>query len=678
MKRIFSTTVLIVFLLCCQTAHSQANDFKTIYKRMYAEYVSNPSSSSVETILNQMADDGSFQRIDYKSTDGSPRDHIQKLTTLASAYNSPENKYYRNEDVRTKYLAGLRFWVKNNHQASNWWFRFIAYPKELSKSVILMSEELRKDKDLFTNTMNYLRWSFANANPRHMTGANGCDIIMGSLAASVLTENHDQMIDFKDRMTSLISIQEVEGISPDYMYGQHCGSGRQLYMASYGKEYVNSVLYYLEFCNKTDYGTPGAALIEDFFINGVQWIFFNRNYDPNQSGRYDNSDRFYGQFESMTNRVLKLNTSRKTEIKKVYDRIRGENSLVGNRMFWRFDYMMHRRTNYMVSSRMSSSRTVGAEAGNGDGEFNYYSGNGTNYIFQTGKEYNGMYFARFNSRQFPGITAEQDDAVLPILNWGEGGTNGNIFAGGVSDSTYGACGMILQRRGVTAYKSWFYFDDEFVCLGAGINQTDGKAPVYSTLNQCNIAGSVQYASASKTKTLKAPQSISNLDWILHDKIGYFNIEPKSTFELFCDTSLFSANINHGINPKDGSYAYVVRPGVQSTDDADLYFKSLPITILANNSSVQAVRNTHLNTTEILFFQLGSLQISEGNSISVDAPCALLWKENARELTIANPNCESNNPKEIHVAVTLNGNIQNLSFEMPTGVRSGSSVSQMLK
>ncbi len=447
--------ILIVFFFSCSLVSLHASDFKTIYDRMFTEYLSNPSASSVEKIMNQMASDGSFGNINYKITDGSPRNHLIWLTTLAAAYNNPENKCYRSAVVESKYLESLRFWVNTNHQASNWWYRYIAYPKELSKSVILMRDEIKKDKELFANTVKYLRWSYESADEHHMTGANGCDIIMGSLTASVLTENNEQMMGYKNKMTKLLTIQDVEGISPDYMYGQHCGNGRQLYLANYGKEYINSALYYIEFTNKTQYSSTGVSLLEDFYINGIQWIFFSKNYDPNQSGRFDNSDRFYGQFESMTKRVLNLNTDRKYEIKKVYDRMKGENSLSGNRMFWRFDYMIHRRANYMVSSRMSSTRTVGAEAGNGDGEFNYYSGNGTNYIFFTGKEYNGDYFKHFNYRQFPGITAEQDAAVLPIPNWGEGGENGNSFAGGVSDSTYGACGMILQRRGVTARKSWF-------------------------------------------------------------------------------------------------------------------------------------------------------------------------------------------------------------------------------
>lgn len=671
-------TILLTIFLLWNVLSISASDFDIIYERMFNEYITNPSVGNVEDVLKRTMQDGSIFGINYKALDGSPRSHLPMMISLAAAYKNPENKYYRNTDVKNKYLAALRFWVETDNKATNWWFRYIPYPKELSKSVILMRDEIKADKALFDKTVAYLRWSYESANKNHMTGANGCDIIMGSLAASVISENHEQMLDFKHKMNELFSIQVNEGIEADYMYGQHSGSGRQLYLTNYGKEYINSVLYYFEFCNKTLYSSTGLNLLEDFYINGIQWIFYSKNYDPNQAGRFNTSDKFYGQFESMTNRILKLNTARKAEIKKVYDRIRGENSLTGNRMFWRFDYMIHRRANYMISSRMSSTRTVGSEAGNGDGEYNYYSGNGTNYIFHTGTEYNGEYFKKFNYRQFPGITAEQDNAPLPITDWGVGGGNGNAFAGGVSDSTYGACAMLLDRRQLQAHKAWFYFDDEFISLGAGINQTTGNANVYTTMNQCNTAGSVQYAAGGKTKNLKEKATLKQPEWVLHGKIGYFNLDKNTEFVVACDTNLFSANINHGTNPTNGTYAYVVKTGVKSGGEATKYFNNLPISILSNTENIQAVRHNSLKITQVIFYTAGKLDLNNGNTISVDAPCTLMWNETTDKISVANPKGESDDRAEIKITVTKNNHRSEINFELPQGVKAGSTVAAKLQ
>ena len=44
------------------------------------------------------------------------------------------------------------------------------------------------------------------------------------------------------------------------------------------------------------------------------------------------------------------------------------------------------------------------------------------------------------------------------------------FVGGVSDGEYGVSAMNLSHISLplSAQKSWFFFDDEVVCLGSGI------------------------------------------------------------------------------------------------------------------------------------------------------------------------------------------------------------------
>lgn len=677
MKSLSKISLFVILCLLLLSFKVQASDFSTIYERMYHEYLnSNPSKTSVEALLKKMNDDGSFAGINYQAKDGSPRKHIQNLIVLAVAYANPENAYHSNSELRSAYLKSLNFWIDTNNESSNWWFRYIPYPKELSKSVILMTSEIKKDKILFDKTIKYLRWSYANSTLGRLTGANGADIIIGSLAASILIENDEQMMDFKNKMTELLTIQPVEGIQPDYLFAQHCGKGRQLYFTNYGKEFVNSVLFYLEFCDNTNYQTPGVELLQDLFINGVQWIFYNKHYDPNNSGRYNSSDQYFAQIKGLSDRIQKLNCSKKAELKKACSRITGENTLAGNRMFWRFDYMINRRANYMVSTRMASTRTVGSEAGNGDGEFNFYSGNGTNYLFVSGTEYDRDYFKKFNNRQFPGITAEQDSDPLPIPNWGENANNGSSFAGGVSDSTYGACAMILDRRGLKAHKAWFYFDNEYICLGAGINETAGKANVYTTVNQCNADGTAWFSANGQQQKLKDQQRLKNTDWVFHGKTAYFNLDKASEFRLASDTSLFSININHGINPQNQTYAYLVKPATQSASEAAKY--QIPVTIVANNSKIQAVKHESLNLIEIIFYQAGKLQVANNQSITADAPCAVIWNKAKSELHMANPLCETANPKEIHITVFQNNQEKRYTASMPDVVFAGKSVILKLK
>lgn len=676
--RLFLKAAFLITLFWMNVPKMQASDFSKIYNRMCDAYLSNPSKESINTLLGNMNGDGSFNGIDYDTTDGSTRKHLQNLTTLAAAYRNAENTYHHTLEVEKAYLNSLNFWLDTDNQPKNWWFRYIAFPKELSKSVILMADEIKKNKELYNKTIKYLQWSYENASEQRLTGANGADIVIGSIAASILTENDAQMMKFRDKMTELLQIQPVEGIQVDNLFAQHCGSGRQLYFTSYGKEFINSVLYYLEFCDGTKYQTEGVKLLQDLFINGVQWLFFSKQYDPNNAGRYISCDQFSKPIKELTDRLSQLNGPGKSEMKKVSKRIGGENSLEGNRMYWRFDYMINRTPTYMTSNRMTSTRTVGNEAGNKDGEFNYYASNGVNYIFVTGKEYDRDFFKKFNNRQYPGITAEQDNKALPIPNWGKDGGNGNAFAGGVSDSIFGTSGMILDRRGVKANKAWFYFKDEYVCLGTGINETAGTAPVYTTLNQCNADGQIQYSQAGKVATLKNEETLTGPDWIMHGKVGYFNLDPSAEYKVANNNALFSLNVNHGINPQNKTYAYLVKPGTSSAEDAAKCQSSLPIKIIANTENLQAVRHEKLKMTEAIFYKAGKLILSNGNTITVDAPCALIWNEEKNKINIANPRCETENPAIVHVTLDVNKHSTKLAFDMPQGEMAGSSVSKIIK
>lgn len=610
------TIAVIALCIILANIHAHASDFETIYNRMYEKYLDrNPSKETINGLIKSLSPEGAFVTLNYHATDGSPRKHVQNLITLACAYQHPQNALYHNKALKESYLKALCFWVDTNHQAKNWWYRYIPYPKELSVSVVLMSREINENPELFDKAIKYLRWSYEHAAPSHMTGANGADIIMGSFAASILTKNEAQMEDFKERMTQLLTIQSSEGIQPDYLFGQHCGHGRQLYFTSYGKEFVNSTLAYLELCKDTRFQSPRLELLQRLFTDGVQWIFYSKQHDPNNAGRFISSNQYSSAIKTLAERIYKLSSSDvRNSMKQALQHISGDNSLTGNRMFWRFDYMVHRRNNYMTSSRMTSTRTVGNEAGNGDGEFNYYASNGVNYLFVTGREYNGNFFKIFNNRQYPGITAEQDNAPLPIPDWGEGGNNGNSFAGGVSDSLYGACGMMLDRHGLQGHKAWFYFDDEYVCLGTGIRNPEGKAEVFTTLNQCNRDGKVQYMVNGKTHTLKNGSVQTATDWVLHGQTAYVNLLPQAEYRIACDTALFSLNTNHGIRPQRGEYAYLVHPGISTVSTVAKYAADLPIKILANTEKIQAARHEKLGITEIIFYQPGELRLEMVTSL----------------------------------------------------------------
>ncbi|HEY6143149.1 MAG TPA: polysaccharide lyase family 8 super-sandwich domain-containing protein, partial [Flavobacterium sp.] len=475
-----------VFFFFFNVAVSQ--DLATIKQRLTIAYKTNPVKDSIDNILAFMDVNGGFTDLNY-SEDKDLSLHLNRINSLASAFTNSDNlsTYYNDNTIKQTYYLSLGFWITTNHTPTNWWYRQIWYPRVATKGFVLLADNLRVDNlSLYNSAVSYLMWGY-NQNA-HMDGANISDTIIGALGAAVCDSNTVVLGKFKDWIDGLLLINDTgEGIGADYMFAQHSSYGRQLNSMSYGSEAYKSILDYIEATNETVYGITNLFHLENGILNGFQWVAFKNNYDPSTSGRNLNSSIGMEDLVSISDRMLALNSPQKEALTTANLRIKGANTLVGNSMYWRLDYMVHRNLNYMMSTRMTSTRTVSTESDGVDvGIFNYYSGAGVNYVTVTGSEYDGEFFKKFNYRQFPGTTAEQDSGPLPLITWGQGGTNGNSFAGGVSNGTRGCSGMIWKKRNVSAYKSWFCFPDEIVALGSGISETVGTANVYTTLNQTNF------------------------------------------------------------------------------------------------------------------------------------------------------------------------------------------------
>lgn len=672
-----------------------ADDIEVLYNRYWDLSLNNPSKTKVDTYLGLLNSDGSFSDLDYNSTTSDLSVHLTRLATFGGAYQSEGNYYLQNDDLKNSYYLSLQYWITKNHIPDNWWYRYIKYSKLFGPCLFLMNAELQAEMpDLFSGAIDYLRWGYLQNI--YMDGANGADQIYATYPSSILIANKDQLIEYQEKIKALIGIQnQGEGIEADWMFGQHSDYGRQLY-SNYEHEYLYSILNLLNLCKGTVYDVSDEelAVLENHFIHGNQWYVYNKSSDPSQTGRYPSSS-INGKFLDNISLLLDLNTPQREQIYSVEDRVSNGNMasalLLGNKMFWRFDYMIHRRENYYVSSRLTSTRTVCMESGNGAGIYNYYSGAGINFLFRTGNEYGGDYFTVMNYRQWPGITVEQDEADLPLVDWGNNGTNGNAFAGGVSDGTYGAVGNIYSRENVAAYKSWFYFDDEFVALGSGISNEQGTYSVFTTINQSIQEGDIIYSKNGEQYSLTkgfGTTSIENPDWIIQDSIGYVNLLNTSDYTISSDTrsgtDIFTLGINHGIKPNNSSYAYAVYPN-SSTTSIKNYKADLSFQLLANTNTIQAVYHHKLKITQAVFYAAGSLTLSNGKELTVNAPCALMIKDTASlyKVAIANPLCESANPELITVTlntqltgtdITWDGIVSSIEIALPQGDFAGQSVS----
>ena len=174
-----------------------------------------------------------------------------------------------------------------------------------------------------------------------------------------------------------------------------------------------------------------------------------------------------------------------------------------------------------------------------------------------------------------------------------------------------------------ANKAWFYFDNEFVCMGAGIVCPTGN-PVLTSVNQCLLAGNV--AASDRAQPLAPGEyALDGVRWVEHDSVTYAfpastpvrvkvgpqtgswsEISPGSPAPITRD--VFSLWIDHGKNPDGGSYEYTVLPGCKG---ADAQKELGHVEVLSNTPALQAVRHNLLNLLEAAFRQPAKLSAGRG-------------------------------------------------------------------
>ena len=125
-------------------------------------------------------------------------------------------------------------------------------------------------------------------------------------------------------------------------------------------------------------------------------------------------------------------------------------------------------------------------------------------------------------------------------------------------------------------------------------------------------------------------------WLnIADKCGYIfpstdtaNVGELKTRWTKGVSSHFELWFSHGINPTDGRYEYIVLPG-KSEAETKAYYEANTTKVLVNNEKLQAVKDTSIGTTGIVFWEAGSL-----DKVTVSAPLTVMYTETDTEFKIA--------------------------------------------
>lgn len=324
------------------------------------------------------------------------------------------------------------------------------------------------------------------------------------------------------------------------------------------------------------------------------------------------------------------------------------------------DRVVHRTEDYLFALSMYSERIQNTEIMNDENRFGWHQNNGMTYIYDEDKQYTENYWNTVNPLRLPGTT------VVPV-NIGTGKPDGSGFAqggdfcskeswvGGTSIGNYGVSGMSFsgETQGIAGdapvsyapdlkgKKSWFMFDDEIVCLGAGITNKNMELPVETTIenkklrkdgsNQLLVNGEKTELPVKEANVKELVERTADVSGTSFEQVNWAHLEgnqsvgtgyyfPEENTEIqvrrgqttgsWKDVGTFEGEstenylemwVDHGQNPENASYSYVLLPET-SAEETENYAQAPKVTILENSSEVQAVRHETLKITGINFWQ----------------------------------------------------------------------------
>ncbi|MFC8950303.1 polysaccharide lyase 8 family protein [Streptomyces rochei] len=318
---------------------------------------------------------------------------------------------------------------------------------------------------------------------------------------------------------------------------------------------------------------------------------------------------------------------------------------VGHRLFAAMDRAVHRRPAFTAGLAMASDRIAHYECGNGENPRGWHTGAGMLTWWANGTrsdQYTDWFWPTVDWYRLPGTTVStrrladraggEWGAPKPDVRW----------VGGATDGEYAAVGQHLKGLGSTleARKSWFFLDDEVVCLGAGISCADG-VPVETVVDNRNLG-------EGGTQALVRGRHWAHLEghggWIVPD--GELRTLREDRTGAWSDINTTSTSerrtrrwqtlwLDHGTAPTDATYLYVLMPGASARAVARRAADRHRLTVLANDGRRQAVAVPPLGLTAANFWQAGT-----AGPLTSTAGASVLVRRRGRTATL----CVSEPPR----------------------------------
>lgn len=675
---------VLAFLLAAPTL--PASDLETVRAQFTGYYTAagadrttprmQKALAELEAVTRQITgpdwfrSDGSWIDIDYSQEPAGgwgPWDHSRRLFFMAKAWHTPGQGLYRDPLLLSQIEAALAY-TKTFYGATiwpegNWWFWTIGIPIDLGPTLVLMQGHV--DQRTFDDALVAMKLRIGRSpTSRGLVGPTptGQNLVWSSfthMTLALIERDEARLAAVRDAMASVTRPTSAEGIQLDGSFHQH---GAQLYTGGYGGSFANEVARYALITGGSDYALPSDSLdsFADFLADGIAWSLYGNHFDVSVVGRevarpttsgYNGIAALLQASHFDSPRLAEIraaaaavipgwNGTMPSELAGLAARVEtarfAATAPSGFRHYWQSDFSVHRRPGWMASVRMFSTRTKSGEKTNGENLLGSRQSDGRFYLVLRGDEYFGRdVWPALDWTRLPGITVEQKpDAASDQFGYGT-----SSFAGGTGDGRNGVAAMQLAPLGslLSAKKAYFFFDDAIVFLTNGI-VSPGANRVETIVNQWPlVAASSQLARGTDWAALEGVgywfPSGGDLRVSRETRTGTWAALGGNTDTTQHAKTFLTMWFDHGIAPMNATAEYAIVPDMTATQ-MRAWAAARPLSILANNDAVSAVRDTRSGDLGITFWRAGSIE-----GIQSSAPAIVFVSGDARRMTVhaADPN-----------------------------------------
>jgi len=641
------------------------DDFEIIKDRVIAELMKTEiDDDRVKTIVGRMDVDGSFGDINYvdlSRTAGFPqRRHTSDLVYLAKAYRKKTSAFFKRDTLKETITLGFKYWVDHDFFGDNWHNNQISTPDSLVDLMLLVGEEL--PADLVEKGQPIIGRAHMTASGARPSGDR--IVIAGILAKNLLFKND------REQFGEIIKLIENEvkfstgsrGMQHDFSFHHRVDRVNNTTSYGYGK-YANAFGEWSFYVAKTAYAFSVEKInhLIDYYVEGIfkQQVYGIYTDVSVVNRSITHKAKFEPHSTLEIERLMQSTDYRKAELEEVIRLRKGEvkPSQSFAKFFWQTEHFVFQRPNFYTTVRMFSTRNRNMEEPyNGPGKPTHHRADGTNYLMQKGDEYHNIWPV-YDWQKISGTTILKKPELHAASEIQKDGLTD--FVGAATDNMIGAVAFDFRspHDGVVAKKGWFFFDKEYVCLGAGIHSRRGF-PVATTVNQVLLRSDVTVCQEGEVKTLpEGNRALEKVKWVHQDRVGYIFpntatvqvsnqiqegrwsdiTDEKNVSDECVQEKVFMLWFDHGERPEDASYEYIVVPNVSEEELND--HANRPIEILANTTDIQGVKHVKDDVCQIAFYKAGEVSVAKGLNVRVDSQGMVMLhlKGNKIEkVTVADP------------------------------------------